>query len=300
MAKTQDTRWDDVRVFLAAYRDGSLGVAAEHLGIDVSTASRRLSAFEETIGVRLFDRTRQGLVPLRAAEVVLAAAETMEAAHRRLTRDASSVDAEVEGVVRLSVAPGMAEVFVTPALAELRALHPRLCVELDASARVLDLARHEADLALRSVKPAGAELVVTKLTTAPWVAAVGWGLFARLGELESWEDVPWIAWDRDMSSLHVARWLAKHAPRAEVSLRTSHFASQMVAAESDMGAILVPQPYLRGRKLVPVAYRDALGKSAAEWPADTLWLVGHQALRDVPRVAAVWSFLRALPWEAEA
>ena len=289
--------WDDVRVFLAAFRDGSLGVAAGHLGVDVSTVSRRLGAFEQALGARLFDRTRQGLVRLEAAEALLPAAEAMEAAHGRLTRDASATRAEAKGVVRLSIAPGMADVFIAPALPALRSRYPHITLELDASTRVVDLTRHAADLALRSVEPEGAELIVTKLTRARWVAVGGKRFAKNVGRLKRWDEVPWIAWDRDLSSLPAARWLSQHVPGADVALRTSHFASQVAAAEAGLGAALVPVPYVKKRKLVELQFVPALALSAAAWPEDDLWLVGHRALREVPRVDAVWNFLKSLPWD---
>ncbi|XXY49269.1 LysR family transcriptional regulator [Sorangium sp. So ce269] len=293
-ARTQDlgdARWDDVRIFLAVHRHGSLGQAGARLGLDTSTVSRRLTALEAALGARLFDRTREGLVPTRIAELVLPAAEAMEAAHRRLARDASGAEADAEGVVRLSVAPGEADVFVVPALVRLRARHPRIRIELDASARVVDLTRHEADVALRSVRPEGADLVVTKLGSARWVAAASRQLVKDSGRLASWDAVPWIAWDRDLASFPAARWLARHAPGADIALRTSFFLSQLTAAENGLGALLVPEPHMNARALAPLRFAGALEASAAEWPIDDLWLVGHRALRDVPRVAAVWSFL---------
>ncbi|XXX81715.1 LysR family transcriptional regulator [Sorangium sp. So ce134] len=286
-----DARWDDVRIFLAIHRHGSLGQAGARLGLDTSTVSRRLTALEATLGARLFDRTREGLVPTRIAELVLPAAEAMEAAHRRLARDASGAEADAEGVVRLSVAPGFANSFVVPTLVRLRARHPRIRIELDASVRALDLTRREADLALRSVRPEGAELVVKKLASARWVAAASAELAKDAGRLEAWDALPWIAWDRDLGSFPPARWLARHAPGAEIALRTSFFMSQIAAAEIGLGAVLVPEPYLRVHALVPLRFAGALEASAAEWPTDDLWLVGHRALRDVPRVAAVWAFL---------
>ena len=86
-ASSQDPSWDDVRLFLAAFRDKTLGAAARRLRLDTSTLSRRLSAFESDLGVRLFDRSREGLVATRAGQQLLPAAEAMEAAHARLTRD---------------------------------------------------------------------------------------------------------------------------------------------------------------------------------------------------------------------
>lgn len=292
MQDLSDARWDDVRLFLAVQRHGSLGAAGARLGLDTSTVSRRLTALEEALGARLFERTRGGIVPTRAAEVVLPAAEAMEAAHGRFTRDASDVESGVEGVVRISAAPGMADAFVVPALARLRARHPRLRLELDASVRPLDLTRHEADLALRSLRPQGAELVMTRVGAGGWIAAASPELARALGRVSTWEDAPWITWDRDLASMPAARWVAKHAARAEIALRTSHFASQLTAAQEGLGLVLVPEPYLGLRGLARVRHAEALAASVEALPSDELWLVGHQALRDVPRVAAVWEALR--------
>lgn len=105
IASLQDPKWEDVRIFLAAYRERALGPTGVRLAIDASTVSRRIVALEESLGARLFDRTREGLLPTRAAELLLPSAESMEAAHTRLSRDVSGFEREAEGVVRLSVAP---------------------------------------------------------------------------------------------------------------------------------------------------------------------------------------------------
>lgn len=291
MQASEEPRWDDIRVFLAIHRYRTLAAAAAKLGIDTSTASRRIAAFEEALGVQLFDRGRDGLIPTRAAEQVLAAAEAMEAAHARLTRDASEVEAAAEGIVRVSVAPGMATAFIAPRLAALRARHPRISVELDSSTRARDLARHEADIGVRSVRSQGADLVTTRLTTARWVVATGAKLAAALGTVRAWTAAPWIAWDRDLASFPPARWLQQHVPEADIALRTSDFLAQLAAAAGGLGLVLVPEPYLAYAALVPIRIAPALQASAAQWHVDDLWLVGHRALRDVPRVAAVWAFL---------
>lgn len=293
-AKKQDlssARWDDVRLFLAVHRYGTLGQAAARLGLDTSTVSRRLAAFEEALGVQLFERTRDGVAATRIGELAVQSAEAMEAALGQLARVASARETDAEGIVRLSVAPGMADSFVAPALVRLRAKHPRLRIELDASVRPIDLTRHEADLALRSVQPRGAELVVTKLGSARWVAAASPALITASGRIASWDQVPWIAWDHDLASFEPARWLARHVPGADIALRTSHFGAQLTAAAAGLGAALVPEPYLRTKGLAELRYAAALAGDAEAWPIDSLWLVGHRALRDVPRVAAVWDFL---------
>lgn len=288
IASTQDEKWDDVRLFLAAFRHRTLGVAASKLSLDTSTMSRRLTAFEETLGRKLFQRSREGLTPTHAGEQLLPAAEAMEAAHARLTRDLSAVETDAAGVVRVSVAPGMADAFIAPALMRFRKKHPRITIELDTSTRAIDLTRREAEIAVRSVAPKGADLMVTKLGTGGWVAAGSRDLVKKLGRLKSWSDAPWIQWDHDLAAFAPQRWLAEHTKGAPVPLRTSLFSSQLIAATSGLGLVLAPAPYVRHFKLAPVKFTQKLKPN---WPVDSLWLVGHQALRDVPRVAAVWKLL---------
>ncbi|AKU95624.1 Transcriptional regulator, LysR family [Labilithrix luteola] len=290
MQGVADARWDDVRIFLEAHRQKSLGAAASRLGIDTSTVSRRITALEASLGVRLFERTREGLLPARGAERVLAAAESMEAAHGRLKRDASDVEAQAEGIVRLSADPGMAELFIAPALVRLRAKYPKVHIELDASAQPRDLTRHEADLALRSVQPRGAELVTTKLLTAKWLPASAPALVEEIGRVSSWNDPPWLAWDKDFASFAPARWVTANAGKAEIVLRTSHFSAQLAAAEAGLGVALLPTMFIRARRLEEVRYTKTLASSIHACPSSDVWLVGHRILRDVPRVAAVWSF----------
>lgn len=284
------TRWDDVRLFLALHRERTLAGAGARLGVDASTMSRRLVALEEALGGRLFDRTRDGLVPTYAAEQLVAPAEEMEAAHLRFAREAASVEVAVEGVVRLSVPPGVADVFVAPALVRLRERHPGIRVELDASIRVLDLTRREADLAIRTIRPQSGDLVMTKLLASRWLAMTSPAYAAELGSVRAWDDARWIAWGQELAGIGPARWLSAHV-KTDPVLRTSHFATQIGAAEAGLGVALVPESYLLVRPLAPVRFARALAASAEAWPTDDTWLVGHRALRDVPRVAAVWDFL---------
>lgn len=286
-----ERRWDDVRIFLSAFRHRSFGVAARRLGVDTSTVSRRVSAFEAALGVRLFERSRDGLLPTRAAELVVPAAEAMEAAHARIAREISDGEVVAEGVVRITADPGIAELFVAPMLVGLRERHPGIEIELDASAQPRDLMRHEADLAIRSVPLQGAELVATKLGTARWVAAASPELVKRLGRVSAWSELSWITWDRDYASFAPAVWLTRHAARAPMVLRSSNVACQLTAAATGLGVGLFPLPFVRARGLRELRLAPELAASAAQWPTNDLWLVGHRALRDVPRVTAVWKLV---------
>lgn len=288
---TPRLRWDDVPLFLALVRQRSLQRAGRALGLDASTASRRLAALEESTGARLFDRTRQGLAPTDAARLMLGPAEEMERAALTLANAAQSFESEVEGVVRIAVIPGLAELHLAPRLPELLARHPRLRIDLDVRTQVTDLTRREADLALRSIRPQSGDLVHRKLTTTRWLATASIERARSLGVLRDWSDAPWITWDADLAHIPHARWVATHV-KAPPVLRTSSVATQLAAVRAGVGVALVDDYAPRVvAGLAPVEFARKLAPDAARWPVDDLWLVGHAALRDTPRVAAVWDFI---------
>ena len=146
--------WDQVRLFLALMRARTLSGAAKRVQRDASNVSRRLARLEEEMGVPLFDRTRDGLVPTSAAENLLAHAEEAELGIARFAAASAQVETRIEGAVRITAPPGVADTFVAPLLPELHARHPRLTIELDASVGYSDLTRREAEKGLaRAARP---------------------------------------------------------------------------------------------------------------------------------------------------
>lgn len=281
--------WDDVRVFLALYRARTLAGAGERLGVDASTASRRLVTLEETLGARLFDRTREGLVPTAAAEQVHDAAEEIEQGIFRFAQNADALERAAEGVVRITAAPGVADAFVAPTLGRLYAKHPLLRVELLATIGVVDLTRREADLAIRTIKPTSGDLVRTKIFESHPAVLASPAYAKELGTLREAKDARWITWGRDLAHLPVQRFLDAHV--ADPILRTSHIGAQLAAAEAGLGVTVQGLETARTRNLVPVKLGAALADAVAALPGDEVWLVCHRAMREVPRVAAVWQFV---------
>lgn len=282
--------WQDVQLFLALYRAPRLAEAARALGFDTSTASRRLARLEGQLDVTLFDRTREGLSPTPHARALAPAAEAMEAAALRFTAGVAGFERAVDGVVRLSAPPGVADSFLGPVLPELRRRYPGVRLEVDVSVRPRDVARREVDLAIRTVKPEAGPLLHKALTQARWVPMASPAVAAAVGVLQRWDDVAWVGWGFELAGLHAARWLERRVS-GPVALRTNGFALQLAALKADVGAALVPEPYAAVHQLVPLTLSRRLQADADELPCDTLWLVTHQALRRVPRVEAVWRFL---------
>lgn len=286
-----NVRWDDVKLFLAVLRAKNLEGAAKRLAVDASTVSRRLSSLEHELGSLLFERTREGLTPTLRAEELQISAEAMETAHAAFATTASVHESAPEGIVRITAPPGLADAFVAPALASLASAWPKIRVDLDASTRVVNLTRKEADIALRTVPSEGAELVTVKLVTTRWVLAGAKSYVAELGRLTTLDDVRLVDWGEDLAHLEGSRWLRKHARKSAPVLRTSHFASQLAAISAGLGLALVPEPYVALHDLARPKLSADLESSLSEFPEDHAWLVGHRALRHVPRVAVVWEHL---------
>lgn len=286
-----EPRWEDVRLFLALYRKRSLANAAVVVGLDPSTLSRRLAALEESVGTRLFERTREGMVPTHDAEQLLPAAEEMAAAHARFARDSSSVERMAEGVVRLSVPPGVAELMVVPALVRLQAQHPGIQVDMEIGFNFVDLTRREADIAVRTFRPRAGDLVSARLSQQRWTPMIAREKAAQTDAISDWGTLRWVGWGDDLQSFAPARWLEKFVDRSAIVLRTSQLTTHTAAVAAGLGVALLPLPFTRLAAVSPLRVDSALTSSWEELPSNEIWLVGHRALRSVPRIAAAWSFL---------
>ena len=107
-----------------------------------------------------------------AGEAILRRCVAMENAALDLERAAAGRDSLAVGSIRLTATEALAQRVIAPAIAQLRKTHPDLRVDLAAGVRSLDIARREADLAVRVGRPSGSGLVCRKL------GEVGYSLYA--------------------------------------------------------------------------------------------------------------------------
>jgi DNA-binding transcriptional LysR family regulator len=154
--------WEQHRTFLAVLREGSLSGAARALGIAQPTARMRIAALERSLGIVLFTRARDGLVPTAAALPLRQHAEAMEIAAAALARDATH-GGSISGQVRISASEVIAVEVLPPLLADLRKRHPALTAVLNPSNRSEDLLRREADIAVRMVRPRQGALIAQRI-----------------------------------------------------------------------------------------------------------------------------------------
>jgi len=286
-------RWDDLRVVLALIREGTLSAAAQRLGVNASTAGRRLDALEEALGVELFERGPEGVKPTHVAEQLFPIAEALERAAGDVARTVEGLETEPEGVVRITAPPGVASHFVAARLRPLFKRYPRLRIEVDASIGYADLTRREADIALRSHRPTSGDLVATLLARARATVLASPRHARSVGKVRDVNALSWITWGRDLAHLDQTRWVASHVDDANVVLRTSSIHTQLEAAAAGVGVVLLEPVFSRAMGLAQMELTRPVARLVDSLAEGELWMVGHRALRTVPRVAAVWDYLHA-------
>jgi len=154
--------WDDLRIFLAAARIGSLSGAAGRLRLDAATVGRRVARLEVALKSTLFIRSAGGLELTASGTRLLESAHDAEAAMLIAAR--TGEDDIVGGAIRISASEGFGGAIIAPTLPALRRRWPALRVELAANPGFLSASKREVDMAVTLSAPANARLVVEPLT----------------------------------------------------------------------------------------------------------------------------------------
>ncbi|BDU18112.1 LysR family transcriptional regulator [Lysobacter auxotrophicus] len=273
----------DLKLLLAIASTGNLGGAAKQLGVDHSSAFKKLGALERRIGARLFDRSRNGYRPTPAGEAAIEAAKRISDELLTLERRVLGEDTRLSGVVRVTTTDTLLHV-VFPMIAEFRAIEPGIVVEISVANAIYDLSRRDADIAIRP------SAVVSEQLVARRVGTVASAVYARAdaawaGEFKSASDQAWVAPDASLSHASSARWIAAHVPLAQIVLRADSLIALMQAAKSGIGATVLPC-YLGDSEPLLTRVTPVLEDAAVP-----LWLITHPDLRHVRRIAALTEFL---------
>ena len=274
--------WDDARVFLAVARHRSLRAAGRALGLSQPTVGRRLAAFEAAFGgPGLFDRLPEGLRLNAAGEALLQAAEALESAALSLERRRAAASPEPHGTVRVSVGEWAAR-FLAGSLGDGSAapLPPGITVELVESQQTANLARREADLAVRHHPPESGDLYIARLGV--FAAAV----YRQAASTSS----AWITYTEEQAHYPTARWTQQRLRETDgaIALRASHVTMHLAAIRAGAGQGILPcfigdaEPRLE-RVTPPVS------EIAAEY-----WVIVHRDLRRAVCVRAVIDWVHAL------
>jgi DNA-binding transcriptional LysR family regulator len=278
-AKMQPMNWDDLRVFLAVARGGSYKAAARRLAVNPTTVGRRVAVLESALQNRLFIRTPDALALTQAGARLLKRAEGVEVEMLACEREATGLDSNMSGLLRVTATDGFMNYVLLPAVAELRRLNPELTLELRTDTRVLDLSRREADVAIRLVRPREPALIARR------IGDMRMGLFASAQYLER-RGAPrntgalathdFIGFDTGLDTAAQVKWLHRTVPNARYVLRANTTTTQVVAASLGHGIVLLPL-FVAERE---PALRRVLPRLPC--PSRELWSVTHSDLKGSP------------------
>lgn len=155
--------WNDVQIFLALIREGSVRSAGKKLAISHATVARRIEAFEKRLGVSLFNRLKTGYELTKAGEDLIEAAENVESELHSIQRKLVGQDKKLAGTIKVTATELVASHFLIPELSSFMATYPHTKIEIIETYQMLDLSRREADIALRIGKKPPDNLIARSL-----------------------------------------------------------------------------------------------------------------------------------------
>lgn len=283
-----DFDWNNLKAFLAVARTGKLTAAATRLRSDHTTVARRISAIEQSLGARLFDRSPTGYNLTKDGAQLLTTAEAMESLALTAQAGIGHSDLAVSGAVRIGAPEGFGSYFLAPRMAPLIEQYPGLQVELVAISGVLSLSKREAELAITLSAPSEGRLVARKLTDYRL------GLFAaptyleRRPPIDTLSDLVHhrlIGYIKDLLHAPELDYMATVDVNIDAAFTSSNLIAQFRAAISGVGVCILPK-FIAAQepRLLPVLADEVNIRRE-------FWLTTHADLRNLARVKAVSAFI---------
>ncbi|MEJ2633300.1 MAG: LysR family transcriptional regulator [Acidihalobacter sp.] len=272
-------QWDDVRYFLILSRTESLSGAARQLRVEHSTVARRVDALEQTLGLRLFERLPRGWTLTAEGQALAARATRLDDEALAFARAAVGASA-FEGTVRISAPPVPASHLLVPSLAKRQSEWRDINLDVVGESREANLARGEADIAIRMSRPTAPGLVVRR------VGRMRYGLYGTPQWLSRPEaDWRFVGYDDSLRAVPQQRWLEQVAQGRPFVLRSNDLTSLLHAARSGLGITILPR-FLAADTSELMAIPDH------DEPAPrTIWLVMHPDLKRAPRIRLITDLL---------
>ncbi|MEW6644703.1 MAG: LysR family transcriptional regulator [Pseudomonadota bacterium] len=276
--------WDDLRYVLAVAEAGSLAGAARTLGVNHTTVLRRISAFETSLGLRLFERLPTGYVLTGGGEELIAAARTVRDTVTTLERRLVGQDLRLSGTVRITTTDTLMATLLPGVLADFRAEQPGIDLEVAMANAMANLSLRDADVAIRPSNNPPEALVGRR------VAAIAFAIYgspAYLARHDPADDLAghhWVAPDDNLAATTAAQWMRTELPECEVVLRADSLLALRQTAEAGLGLAALPC-YLGDTSPGLVRVRPPIAAMAT-----ALWVLTHDDLRHTARIRAFTEF----------
>jgi DNA-binding transcriptional LysR family regulator len=281
--------WDDLRYFLAVARSGSTLAAAKVLGVSQSTVHRRLAELEGAVESQLAVRTTTGYRLTDLGRELQPLVERVEEDVQAVERSLKASGKKPTGIIHVTCSESIGyRLAKSPVLAIFQDRHPDLKIELLLSDNFLDLAKGEADVAIRAGEPDDDTLVGRKIADVPWAVYASRAYIEQHGTIETAQDLNRhlvVQFDGPIKAHHAARWLHSVAPHARAVAHSNTVPGLLMTVSSGVG--LAPLP-------MPLATRDPdLVRVMGPLPGlfSPIYLLTHPDLRRAPRVSAFFDYV---------
>lgn len=277
--------WGDIQFFVAVAESGSIGQAAQRLGVHHSTVLRRIAHLERTLACRLFDRLPGGYALTTSgnalAEHLAGLSEQVDAVQRHLT----GLDPAIEGPIRVTSSDIVVEGLLMPLLARFRRQHPKVRVQLVMNYGFTALTRREADIAVRGADKVPKDLVARHVGRIETVLCASQAYLERAGP-----DLPlaahrWVAVDESLSFALFEDWFRRHVGRDRVVLRVDSLVGVADAVAAGIGLGMLPRPLVHARPQLVQLQPPEPGLDKA------IWVLMHPDVQRTARVRALFEFL---------
>ncbi|MDX5434627.1 MAG: LysR family transcriptional regulator [Halomonas sp.] len=287
--------WQDIQIFLEVARSQRLTDAARRLGLDHSTLSRRTRRFEQKLNTQLFERSTHGYHLTEAGQQLLAHAEEMARHAFEAGESLSDKNRQLSGQIRLGVTEGFGTWVIAPLLSVFCERHPGITLDLLALPRVVNLSRHEADLAITVERPASQGLVISRLCDYRLRLYGSQSYFRRHGRPAQLDElgrhrligyVDDLIFSEQLSYLDPLLDPAVVGTTPHFSIRSTSVTTQHAAALQGAGLAVLPCFMAEtGDRLESVLNKEVE-------IVRQFWITSRQEQRRLARVRLLWDFLR--------
>lgn len=281
--------WDDYRFFLSIAEHGTLKSTAAALKVNLSTVLRRINTLEKKMGARLFDRSHDGFTLTPAGNIMQEHAETMQHSVIELMRKVKDTDHQFGGVIKLATTDSLFQNWLGPLIKEFREQHPDIYFELLVSPRNINLAKHEADIAISVGNIRPDYMIGRKLMDVHYRFYGLASLYsdkAPIANMAQLRTLPIMHMNSDFAHQPFYKWHKTHVTNSIAFDSTDHFTVMHQMIRLGLGIGLLPH-YL-GDSDTELEVLFTLPDEANK----ELWILTHPDLRNVGRIRKFMEFVR--------
>lgn len=280
--------WDDLRLLLLIAQEGTLRGAARKAGVSPATMARRLDDLEEAVGHKLVERFQGGCVPTAFGADMFALAEQMGEIALEVERTRDRQDAHAaSGLVRINTDEWLSY-FLTTRFARFHDAYPNVDVEIVTSHRPYNLARREADVAIRPYRPEQLDLVTRHVGTLSFGLYCSRDVATRHADAlaqRDWARLPFVGFDEPRAEFQSDRWL-RALPGAPAPWMRCSYGLGILDGVTHGAGLGVLATFLAGDAQDLVAAIPHIPELDQD-----IWLSMHRSVRTSARVRAVVDFM---------